>query len=299
MKKSHFIPVIVLMVNILLPGITVSAQTTEPTPSPDSTPTPVPTCLPIAFEISGYVRDIVTTNPVNGARVNVSSTIDSIGVYTDENGYFEVGVAGCSYPEPLTFDITADGYEELIISTDSLDSYFEFDLVPPSGPTPSPSPGPVVTCQLLAFHSSGYVTDITSTEPIGGATITVDATIGTTSKQTDATGYYDISVMSCMLGDPATFTITAPGYETLVSVLGIGQVNNYDFELTANDCVLGDVNNDGFIDIIDALLVAQYYVGLIDLPYICAADVNCNGENDIIDALLIAQFYVGLITSFC
>jgi serpin B len=62
---------------------------------------------------------------------------------------------------------------------------------------------------------------------------------------------------------------------------------------------LGDVNNDGQIDIIDALKVAQYYVGLAsDETGMEKADVDGNGSIDIIDALLIAQYYVGLITSF-
>ncbi|MBN2443310.1 MAG: family 43 glycosylhydrolase [Spirochaetales bacterium] len=61
----------------------------------------------------------------------------------------------------------------------------------------------------------------------------------------------------------------------------------------------GDVNNDSNIDIVDALLIAQYYVGLN--PHVFnqnAADVNCEGNIDIVDALLIAQYYVGLISSF-
>ncbi|MBN2535747.1 MAG: hypothetical protein JXB88_22905 [Spirochaetales bacterium] len=29
------------------------------------------------------------------------------------------------------------------------------------------------------------------------------------------------------------------------------------------------------------------------------ADVNCDGSIDIVDALLVAQYYVGLINSFC
>ncbi|MBN2532206.1 MAG: endo-1,4-beta-xylanase [Spirochaetales bacterium] len=59
---------------------------------------------------------------------------------------------------------------------------------------------------------------------------------------------------------------------------------------------LGDVNNDESVDIIDALLVAQYYVGLDPDPfYLVAADTNCDDMIDIIDALLIAQYYVGLI----
>ncbi len=59
---------------------------------------------------------------------------------------------------------------------------------------------------------------------------------------------------------------------------------------------LGDVNKSGGVDIVDALLIAQYYVGLnpanFDIAY---ADTNCSGSVDIVDALLIAQLYVGLI----
>jgi alpha-galactosidase len=63
--------------------------------------------------------------------------------------------------------------------------------------------------------------------------------------------------------------------------------------------ILGDVNNSGTIDIVDALLVAQYYVGLNPSNFnVSLADVNCSGGIDIVDALLIAQRYVGLISSF-
>lgn len=63
---------------------------------------------------------------------------------------------------------------------------------------------------------------------------------------------------------------------------------------------LGDVNNDGTIDIVDALLVAQYYVGLDPQNFDTEnADTNCDGSIDIVDALLVAQYYVGLIDQFC
>jgi GH35 family endo-1,4-beta-xylanase len=62
----------------------------------------------------------------------------------------------------------------------------------------------------------------------------------------------------------------------------------------------GDVNNDGSIDILDALLTAQYYVGLEPEGFIPGnADTNCDGSIDIVDALLIAQYYVGLLSQFC
>jgi hypothetical protein len=60
----------------------------------------------------------------------------------------------------------------------------------------------------------------------------------------------------------------------------------------------GDVNEDNRVNIVDALLVAQYYVGLNppDFVNIGVSDVNCDGGTNIVDALLIARFYVGLIT---
>jgi hypothetical protein len=62
---------------------------------------------------------------------------------------------------------------------------------------------------------------------------------------------------------------------------------------------IGDVNNDGRITIIDALQIAQYYVGYNPTNFDASkADVNNDGRITIIDALQVAQYYVGLITSF-
>jgi hypothetical protein len=62
--------------------------------------------------------------------------------------------------------------------------------------------------------------------------------------------------------------------------------------------ITGDVNGSGSVDIVDALLIAQYYVGLNPANFNAAvADVNCSVSVDIVDALLVAQYYVGLIAS--
>jgi hypothetical protein len=61
----------------------------------------------------------------------------------------------------------------------------------------------------------------------------------------------------------------------------------------------GDVNGNGAVDIVDALLIAQYYVGLNPAGFIAAnADTNCSGSIDIVDALVVARYYVGLISGF-
>ncbi len=61
---------------------------------------------------------------------------------------------------------------------------------------------------------------------------------------------------------------------------------------------LGDVNGDNNVTIVDALVIAQYYVGLSPNPFNASvADVNCDGSISIVDALAIAQYYVGLTSS--
>ncbi len=62
---------------------------------------------------------------------------------------------------------------------------------------------------------------------------------------------------------------------------------------------IGDANNNGTIDIVDALLVAQYYVGLNPQGFFPEnSDTNADSQVNIVDALLIAQYYVGLISEF-
>ncbi len=59
----------------------------------------------------------------------------------------------------------------------------------------------------------------------------------------------------------------------------------------------GDVNSSGAVDIVDALLIAQSYVGLNPSNFDSSvADVNGSGGTDIVDALLVAQYYVGLVS---
>jgi len=62
---------------------------------------------------------------------------------------------------------------------------------------------------------------------------------------------------------------------------------------------VGDVNADTNINIVDALLIAQYYVGFNPSPfYESAADVSYDNVINIVDALLVAQYYVGIISEF-
>jgi hypothetical protein len=64
--------------------------------------------------------------------------------------------------------------------------------------------------------------------------------------------------------------------------------------------MLGDVNNDGKVNPIDAMLVLRYYTGKItaaDLD-LSVADVDGNGKYNPVDAMLILRYYTGKIPVF-
>lgn len=85
----------------------------------------------------------------------------------------------------------------------------------------------------------------------------------------------------CIIGDPMI---------TFKEVPAVGSPNTSD---------LGDVNSDGNVNVADALLISQYYVGINPNNFdYSKADTNCDGSVNITDALLVAQYYVGAITSF-
>lgn len=76
------------------------------------------------------------------------------------------------------------------------------------------------------------------------------------------------------------------------------EILNSTVEVIVPAC--GDADRNGVVSIVDALLVAQAYVGIHPEDYpcgwdrICPFDVDGNGYINIIDALIIAQYYIGL-----
>ncbi|MBN2736097.1 MAG: cellulase family glycosylhydrolase [Spirochaetales bacterium] len=72
-----------------------------------------------------------------------------------------------------------------------------------------------------------------------------------------------------------------------------------DITPTPVDRIMGDVDRSGAVNVVDSLLIAQYYVNQIPAVfYPEAADVNCDNSINIVDALLVAQYYVSLISKF-
>jgi hypothetical protein len=83
--------------------------------------------------------------------------------------------------------------------------------------------------------------------------------------------------------------------EPVAGTLDIFQVFKEYIDAAIGTPMAGDVDLNKQIDILDALLVAQFYVGLKPSGfYKYAGDVDSSGEINIVDALILAQYYVGL-----
>jgi hypothetical protein len=68
--------------------------------------------------------------------------------------------------------------------------------------------------------------------------------------------------------------------------------------LNIEDFQKGDVNNDGDVDIADAVCIVNYIVGKMNTTFVVSvADVNNDKEIDIADAVHIVNFAVGKINA--
>ncbi len=66
------------------------------------------------------------------------------------------------------------------------------------------------------------------------------------------------------------------------------------------DVLMGDVNQDGALDILDAVLLSKMASGSVTVSTAaqsCAADVNQDGTIDTNDSLLLLKFLVHLVDS--
>lgn len=95
--------------------------------------------------------------------------------------------------------------------------------------------------------------------------------------------------------------------ETYVLQIGVYLYDSSDeaFNVTFNfepnkETLLGDVNGDGEIAIVDATIIQKYIVGLttLDDETLNVADVNKDGAVTVVDATLIQKFIAKLITEF-
>jgi hypothetical protein len=103
-------------------------------------------------------------------------------------------------------------------------------------------------------------------------------------------------------GDLATFTfkIIAHGYNTTaVNVTGavmqdfIGPIAFSTVGANVTNTIPGDVNGDGVVNILDAIVLANHFGASIGQPnYVPGADINGDGTINILDAIILSNHFL-------
>ena len=117
--------------------------------------------------------------------------------------------------------------------------------------------------------------------------------LGSATVETDAGGDASFSVEFAE-------SVPAGRFITATATDSAGNTSEFSQCIAAAAASPGDVNRDGQVAMVDAMLIAQCVAGLIDCDSIDRemADVNCAGGVSMVDAMLIAQYVAGLIDEF-
>lgn len=132
----------------------------------------------------------------------------------------------------------------------------------------------MVTNILPEYRSQGYTTAV-----IGGEVVYSDG------ENTYKTGV------------PAAFDEDAYSHD----IIGTKRSRAFgcctDVSVIPKQAISGDINGDGAVDVLDAVMVQKYAVELIELndQQLIIGDVNGDGVVDALDAALIQQYTVGKI----
>ncbi|MBF0532953.1 MAG: putative Ig domain-containing protein [Candidatus Omnitrophica bacterium] len=132
-----------------------------------------------------------------------------------------------------------------------------------------------------------------------GALITVLNWRGAPQDNVTFTVRLPFTVQSVKSVKSGELTFTANGNEVSFS-MPLGAADIVMFRPNKDAVLYGDVNGDGKVTAFDALLAAQYAVGIITLTTdkVMKADVSADGQVSAFDAVLIAKKAIGLIDKF-
>lgn len=145
----------------------------------------------------------------------------------------------------------------------------------------------------------GSVNDVVPPKGFGGSFVVTNMDGITISPDgTTASGSLT-DVSDLVAGDIGTLTFTvnanaAYGTYTVEAYLISGSTTvNGSVTFTVSERVPGDANEDGSVDILDALLVLKFDCGWDVTLNEANADVNADGSADILDALLLLKYDCG------
>jgi len=303
----------------------------------------------ITHDTAGDDVQVIEILPDNLHYVVGSAEVDGTPREPDSISFqtltWDLGSMSIGDVHTIDFEVTVDTPGTNLLMDEYPDSRVEYDDYqdnPQSVPFPetrqtvlpcgtdlaidkSDNPDPVVAGSNLV-----YTLVVTNNGPWDATNVVVvdDLPAGVSYvSDTDSCVESPVGRLTCPLGDIAaggseSFDVTvavdlgASGVITggaCVSsdIPDLNPANDCDKEDTTVGAPCGDVDCNGSLQMLDAMMIAQYVMGLrcggdvCDDPgpdqcvYLPAADVDCNGLVQMLDAMLVSQCVMGLIDCDC
>jgi protocatechuate 3,4-dioxygenase beta subunit len=130
------------------------------------------------YQVSGYVMDLDTESPIDGAKVDAWSDVYSNQDITDQYGWFNMTVWAIDWIE---IETKATGYYSEREDFDAMNINETIWLEP---------------ANASKYWIKGYVYDDETDEPIENATVTAESDVDENSTETDADGWYYMEILA-------------------------------------------------------------------------------------------------------
>ena len=154
---------------------------------------------------------------------------------------------------------------------------------------------PGIAAMTLSYALSGNTGTLEKAEAAGiasGAAVSASARISLMSAQ-DITGDGNILILTFKVNEVKDTTVTISCDKAANADQAIVTVSGASASAQAVKRIPGDANDDGFVDIVDAMMVLRYDSGWGVNINKSNSDVNGDGAVDIIDAMMILRYDSG------
>lgn len=277
-----------------------------------------------SIDPSGYVYAAVTSNRIEGATVTAywipydeededfwENPDESKAVIWDASEYSQINPLITDNDGNYAWDVP-EGLWKVVVEKYGYQPYS-------TGWLPVPPPQTDVNINLMstavpdlksATYNNGVITlsfsEYMKPETLNNIVVkddkgaTVSYAFDYSKSETDFEGNifakeYYLTINGNALSNQPEYTVTIKNSESYAGVKKSEIVKQ-----TSIAYVIGDVNDDGAIDVLDAAFIQKHAVGKADLTpeQLYVADVNDDGIVDILDAAQIQKYAVGKITEF-
>lgn len=92
--------------------------------------------------------------------------------------------------------------------------------------------------------------------------------------------------------DTFSHTLSAPAEQAQFMVVAIDRAGNVQSGVLV-DIAAGDADGNGIVDVSDAVIIRNYYVGKTDVINLTGADATADGNIDVQDAIAVRLIYIG------